>query len=351
MKVSKKEIELSPYEIEVCGNYLIDARKRLKSDLDTQIYTGRKKYTNEEVAFKLKKTDSFDSHYLIKESLIYDKLKGIKRIPKLYHSGCQGIYRILIIELLGPSLKWLLKDVEGKFSLATTLKVGIQVLDIIKEIHKRGVVLRYLKPDNIVIGTGENKDYIYLLDFEIAKVYMKDGEHIPYRTNINVKGNRDYISLNVHYGNEVSRRDDIESLGYNLIVFLKGKLPWSDIKRSDDIIEKKENTSLDELCEGCPEEFKEFIKYSKELEFTQEPDYLYLNGLLYKVAEKNGIDTDKVKYDWDIKKQKEEENIKSEKKRNNEEKKGKKNSKEENESENNDENKKEINYKVDEQNV
>ena len=193
MKDQKKELEIKPYEIEVCGEYLIDGSKRLKTDLDTQIYTGRKKNTNEEVAFKLKKSNSFDSYYLKKESQIYDKLKGIKRIPKLYHSGCQGIYRILIIELLGPSLKWLLKGVGGKFSLATTLKIAIQVLDIIKEIHKRGVVLRYLKPDNIVIGTGENKDYIYLLDFEIAKIYMKDGEHIPYRTDINVKGNRDFI--------------------------------------------------------------------------------------------------------------------------------------------------------------
>ena len=252
MKGSKKEFESRPYEIEVCGEYLIDGSKRLKTDIDTQIYTGRKKNTNEKVAFKLKKSNSFDSYYLKKESFIYDKLKGIKRIPKLYHSGCQGIYRILIIELLGPSLKWLLKEVGGKFSLATTLKIGIQVLEIIKEIHKRGVVLRYLKPDNIVIGTGENKDFIYLIDFEIAKVYMKDGEHIPYRTDIIVKGNRDFIFLNVHYGNEVSRRDDIESLGYNLIILLKGELPWSHMKSSDDIKEKKENISLELLCEGCP---------------------------------------------------------------------------------------------------
>ena len=42
------------------------------------------------------------------------------------------------------------------------------------------------------------------------------------------------------------------------------------------------------------------IKYSKKLEFTQEPDYCYLKNLLMKVAQKNGIDIDKAKYDWDI---------------------------------------------------
>ena len=195
----------------------------------------------------------------------------------------------------------LLESVGGKFTLATTLKVCIQVLAIIQEIHNRGVVLRYLKPGNMVIGKGENKDYIYLIDFEIAKNYIKNGTHIPYTENKKIKGNPDYISLNTQLGKEISRRDDIECLGYNLIYFMKGKLPWSHMRKNYEILQKKIDISLDELCEGLPEEFKEFIKYSRELEFTEEPDYNYLNGLLKKVAEKNGIDIDKTKYDWDIK--------------------------------------------------
>ena len=145
-----------------------------------------------------------------------------------------------------------MKYVGEKFSLATTLKIGIQVLDIIKKIHKKGVVLRYLKPGNMVIGLGENKDYIYLIDFEIEKKYIKNEEHIPYREEIDIKGNRDYISINTHNGIEISRRDDIESLGYNLIFFMNGKLPWSNESDSDSILEKKINTSLDELCKGLP---------------------------------------------------------------------------------------------------
>ena len=355
MEESKKKSELRYCEVEIFGKYIIDVCKRLKTDIDTQIYMGRKKETNEEVVFKLKEIKSYEGHYLKKESYIYEKIQGIKRIPKLYDFGSQGNYYLLVIELLGPSLKWLLESVEGKFSLATTLKIGVQVLEIIKEIHKKGVVLRYLKPGNIVIGSGENKDYIYLLDFEIAKEYIKNGVHIPYRTDIKIKGNRDYISLNVHYGNEVSRRDDIESFGYNLIVLLKGELPWSHIKRSNDILEKKENISLDELCEGCPEEFKEIIKYSKELGFTEEPNYSYLNLLLKKAAEKNGIDIDKVKYDWDIKKEKEKEgkNINDKREEKSDEKIEEENLRKdkENENKNNDEKKDEINYKEDEKNA
>ena len=171
-------------------------------------------------------------------------------------------------------------------------------------VHKKGIVLRYLKPGNMVIGEDKNKDFIYLIDFEISKKYLINEEHIPYRNNIDVRGNRDYISINTHNGIEISRRDDIESLGYNLIYFMKGELPWRKERDSKSILEKKINTSLDELCKGLPKEFKDFIKYSRDLEFEQEPDYNYLNKLLLNVGNKNGINIDKVKYDWEIKNEK-----------------------------------------------
>ena len=133
---------------------------------------------------------------------------------------------------------------------------------------------------------------------------MIRGQHIKFRENIPTIGNRVFISINIHNKIQTSRRDDIESLGYNLIFFLKGKLPWSHIKRSHDILEKKLKTSLDELCEGTPDEFKEFIKYARNMKFEEEPDYAYLNKLLLNAAEKNGIELDKVEYDWEILKKK-----------------------------------------------
>jgi len=270
---SNPSSELKNYEIPIFSNYILDGRKKIKSDEDTDIYIGIKKYTKEKVVFKLKKNNYFNYHFILKESLMYKELAGIKRIPKMYEVGQQGEYSILITELLGPSLKMLLESVGGTFSLGTTLKVCTQVLKIVKIIRKKGVVLRYLKPSNMVIGRGENKDYIYLIDFEIAKKYIKNGEHIPISEDKHIKGNRNYISVNTHEGKEISRRDDIESLGYNLIYFMKGKLPWSHINDSDMILDKKLETSLDELCEGLPIEFKVFIKYSRELKFEQEPDY------------------------------------------------------------------------------
>ena len=292
---------IKEYGIPVLTNYLLNRMRKLDSDYDTSIYAGIDIITKESVAFKLKLTKAKDSKNIYKEFKIYMELLGINRIPKMYTYGTQGNYTILIMELLGPSLKQLLKYVGGKFNLSTTLKVGIQVLDIIKEIHNRGVVLRYIKPGNIVKGKGKNKDYIYLIDFEIAKKYIRNGLHKPYKDGKKPKGNRDYVSLNTHLGIEISRRDDIESLGYNLIYFIKGELPWTHKKHNRVILSEKLNISLDELCEGLPEEIKEFIKYAKELKFDQQPDYYYLKNLLLKAATKHGIDINKVKYDWDIK--------------------------------------------------
>ena len=138
-----------------------------------------------------------------------------------------------------------------------------------------------------------------MIDFELAKFYRKNGEHIPYKSiKTHIKGNTHFISININEKIEASRRDDIESLGYNLIYFMKGELPWSKERKIFDILQMKMNTSLDILCEGLPDEFKEFIDYGRRLRFEERPDYSYLKKLLIKAAEKNGIDLDNVEYDW-----------------------------------------------------
>lgn len=46
-----------------------------------------------------------------------------------------------------------------------------------------------------------------------------------------------------------SRRDDLESLGYMLTYFIRGKLPWEDIRDPAELKERKMTISLEELCE------------------------------------------------------------------------------------------------------
>ena len=99
-----------------------------------------------------------------------------------------------------------------------------KLFSALNHMHSQAVVHRDIKPDNFLIGIGKKQHYVYVIDFGLAKRFRdpKTGEHIPYRDGKNLTGTARYASVNTHLGIEQARRDDLESLGYVLLYFIKG---------------------------------------------------------------------------------------------------------------------------------
>merc|ERR1719401_1781828 len=137
------------------------------------------------------------------------------------------------------------------------------MINIIEYVHSKNFIHRDIKPDNFLMGLGKNEQQLYIIDFGLAKKYRdpKTQQHIPYREHKNLTGTARYASVNTHLGIEQSRRDDLEAIGYVLMYFIRGSLPWQGLKANakkekyDKIMEKKMSTSLEVLCKGYASEF------------------------------------------------------------------------------------------------
>lgn len=166
----------------------------------------------------------------------------------------------------------------------------------VEYVHNRSFIHRDIKPDNFLMGLGKRANQVNIIDFGLAKKYRdpKTHIHIPYRENKNLTGTARYASINTHLGIEQSRRDDMESLGYVMMYFMRGSLPWQGLKAAtkrqkyEKISEKKMSTPIEVLCKGYPMEFVTYFQYCRSLRFDDKPDYSYLRKMFRDLFAREG---------------------------------------------------------------
>jgi len=196
-----------------------------------EVYSAVNLYTKQQVAAKLQPITSRKKK-LTYEHNIYCSLEPQSGIPKFHWFGTENGFYVLIIDLLGPSLSDLFHYCDDIFSLKTVLMIADQLLGLLEYLHSQNFIHRDIKPGNFCVGVNEDEKNIYIIDFGLAKRYRDEdsNEHIPYSKKKRFVGTARYESLRAHQGIEQSRRDDLESLGFILVHFLKGKLPWQGMK-------------------------------------------------------------------------------------------------------------------------
>ncbi|XP_061666831.1 casein kinase I isoform X1 [Syngnathoides biaculeatus] len=296
-------------ELRVGNKYRLG--RKIGSGSFGDIYLGSNLATGEEVAIKLEcvKTKHPQLHI---ESKFYKMLQGGGEaprvgIPSIKWCGAEGDYNVMVMELLGPSLEDLFNFCSRKFSLKTVLLLADQMISRIEYIHLKNFIHRDVKPDNFLMGLGKKGHLVYVIDFGLAKKYRdsRTHQHIPYRENKNLTGTARYASINTHLGIEQSRRDDLESLGYVLMYFNLGSLPWQGLKAAtkrqkyERISEKKMSTPIEMLCKGYPSVFSTYLNLCRSLRFEDEPDYSYLRQLFRNLFHRQGFSYDYV-FDWSM---------------------------------------------------
>lgn len=292
--------------MELCVGEKFRLRRKLGSGSFGDVFSGRNAETGQQVAIKLELAQS-KRPLLAHEAHIYSVLKGEVGIPKMHWCGVESEYNVMVMDRLGPSLQNLFDACDRKFSLKTVLIIADQMITRCEQLHAKDYLHRDIKPDNFLIGEHKNgkAGLVHMIDFGLARRFQdrRSHKHVAFGEGKSFLGTARFASVNAHHGILQSRRDDLEAVGYVLVYFLRGSLPWQGLKAEskqdlyDQISAMKASIPSAKLCEHLPVEFASYLNYCQGLNFTEKPDYFYLRGLFNNVLIRNGLLDDGL-FDW-----------------------------------------------------
>ncbi|CAG9533838.1 unnamed protein product [Cercopithifilaria johnstoni] len=249
------------------------------------------------------KVESRDSDQLLRvEAGILKRMRYSKHVPIFVAAGRTAMFNFLLMELLGKSLSELHKIAPHRqFTIATVLKIALQALNALRDLHSIYFIHRDVKPGNFASGL-KNVNILYILDFGLSRqfatydVTTKALKLRKPRERASFRGTVAYCSINVHKHLEQGRHDDLWSMMYMLIEFIAGRLPWKGLDRKETAV-IKQTISNRRLLQGCPKQFGVILEYISLLHYHQRPDYDQIENLFMVAIQRRNIDR-KAPFEW-----------------------------------------------------
>ncbi|RDD40865.1 Tau-tubulin kinase 1 [Trichoplax sp. H2] len=265
------------------------------------IYEGVNLITGKEVAVKIEPRDC-PKQLLNMEVTVMKNLLGTSHCCEYFGCGRTPTYSFLVMTLQGNNLAQLRRELpRGIFSVSTTLRLTLQLIESIQTIHERGFLHRDIKPSNFAMGKSQEKDKTcYMLDFGLARQYVTSkGELRRPRSSAGFRGTVRYASINAHHSKELGRHDDLWSLFYMIVEFRLGYLPWRKIRSKDEVTEMKANYDHKQFLRYLPQEFEEFYQHLTTLTYYDRPNYELLKSLVQKAMARKDIKLTE-SFDWEV---------------------------------------------------
>ncbi|XP_071381306.1 serine/threonine-protein kinase VRK3 [Centroberyx affinis] len=196
-------------------------------------------------------------------------------------------YRFLIFPSMGRSLQSVMEEEEELLSEKTILQLACRILDVLEYIHSNEYVHADIHAENIYIKPGEQSQ-VYLVGYCHAFRYCPGGQHVEYReaSRTQHEGAIEFISLDTHKGAAPSRRSDLQSLGFCMLRWHTGTLPWAELTNPDQVAASKRRYMEDvpallSHCFGKKRVFSALQVYLTEvtaLQYSDQPDYSALKA-------------------------------------------------------------------------
>ncbi|XP_048790970.1 serine/threonine-protein kinase VRK2 isoform X1 [Lagopus muta] len=227
-------------------------------------------------------------------------------IPVFWGSGLAEhkgkSYRFMVMERLGEDLQRIFQDCGSRFKKETVLQLGARMLDTLEYIHENEYVHADIKAANLLLGYTNSRE-VYLADYGLSYRYCPNGNHKQYQENPRKghNGTIEFTSIDAHKGVAPSRRGDLEILGYCMLQWLCGKLPWEHNLKDPVAVQAAKTKLMDELPHSVMEwnssgsscsELSKFLVCVYGLAYDEKPKYQELKKILLDGLKRSGIPYD-----------------------------------------------------------